>query len=136
MSEYFIPVKKFNNLRHFREFKGYSQKFIAYKLGISQSALSKIENGLTHISDEVIAQLSKILEVPKEKLYSNKELMLDENFEAEKEMLLPVLNNTNDNKALWQQVSDNKKLLHQIKSNQNQLQKKLNTILTSLANKK
>lgn len=125
-------MNKFNNLRHFREFKGYSQKFIARKLGKSQSALSKIENGLTHVSDEVIEQLSKILEVPKEKLHSDKELMLDENSETQKEILSPLINNN----TVLEKISENKKLLLQIKSNQNQLQKKLNTILTSAPNKR
>ncbi len=125
-------MNKFNNLRHFREFKRYSQKFVARKLGKSQSALSKIENGLTHISDEVIEQLSKILEVPKEKLYSSKELMLDENLEEEKEISPLIINNN----ILIEQISENKKLLHQIKSNQNQLQKKLNALLSSTADRR
>lgn len=30
-----------NNIRHIREFKGYSQKYIAKRLGKSQAAISK-----------------------------------------------------------------------------------------------
>ena len=49
-----------NNIRHIREFKGYSQKYIAKRLGKSQAAISKIENGNTHLSDKAIEQLCKI----------------------------------------------------------------------------
>ena len=70
-------MKTNNNIRHFRQFKGYSQKYIASRLGKSQPALSKIENGSTQVSDDVIEQLSKILEVQKEKLFSNEELIID-----------------------------------------------------------
>ena len=51
-------------IRHFREVKNYSQKYVAAKMGISQNAYSKIENNITQLTVHHIKDLSKILEVP------------------------------------------------------------------------
>ena len=51
-------------IKHYREVKNYSQKYVASKLGISQNAYSKIENNLTQLTVHHIKELSKILEVP------------------------------------------------------------------------
>ena len=140
-------MKQFNNIRHFREFKGYSQKYVAGKLGKSQATLSKIENGSIHVSDDIIEQLSKILEVAKEKLYSNEQLILDCNNSApygrsfngefflktEKE-LLPSLNSMTT--ILINQLSQNKKLLHEVELNQEQVKQQLNMLLKVLTDKK
>jgi transcriptional regulator with XRE-family HTH domain len=117
-------MEKINNIKYVREFKGYSQKYVAKKLGKSQPALSKIENGYTLLSDELIEQLSKILETEKEKLYS----------EGQTEKELPPLNNMATN--LINQLSENKKLLHKVELNQQQLRGQLSTLLSVLTNKK
>ena len=75
-------MKQYNNIRHIRVSKGYSQNYVANCLKKSQSALSKIENGYTNISDETFEQLSKILEVPKEKLRSKEQLIIDCNHDS------------------------------------------------------
>jgi transcriptional regulator with XRE-family HTH domain len=46
--------------RHFPEFRGYWQKYMAKQLGKIQAAYSKIENGTTHLSDQMIEKLSLI----------------------------------------------------------------------------
>ena len=118
-------MENFNNVRLFREFRRYSQKFVAHKLGKSQSALSKIENGSIQPSNDIIEQLSEILKVPKEKLYSEKPLTTDS--------LLPL----NDVAVtLLHQLTENKKLLHEVELNQARLQKQLNKFFTSVSNKR
>ena len=113
---------KSNNIRLFREIKGYSQEYVAGRLGKSQAALSKIENGYIHISDNFIEQISKILEVPKEKL-----------FEDEKELLQPLNGMAT---GLLNELSENKKLLHEVELNQERLQQQLNLLLSKLIGKK
>jgi transcriptional regulator with XRE-family HTH domain len=51
-------------IRHYREMKNYSQKWVASQMGISQNAYSKIENNITQLTVHHVRQLSKILEVP------------------------------------------------------------------------
>ncbi len=93
-------MKNFNNIKHFRAFPGYSQKYVANRLGISQAALSKIENGSTHLSDDKMEQLSKILEVPKEMLYSKLELIMDCKKGAQEDNTINGKNFSEDNNEL------------------------------------
>ena len=51
-------------IKHYREGKNYSQKYVAAKMGISQNAYSKIENNITQLTVHHVRELSKILEVP------------------------------------------------------------------------
>lgn len=54
-------------LRFLRLKKELSQENIAFELGISQKAYSKIENGQTTLNHDKLLQIAKILEVsPKE----------------------------------------------------------------------
>lgn len=54
-------------IRILRQQKGLSQENIAFELGISQKALSKIENGESSLSYDKLLKIAKILEVcPKE----------------------------------------------------------------------
>lgn len=56
--------KKLRSLRLEREL---SQENIAFELGISQKAYSKIENGQTSLNHDKLIQIAKIFEVsPKE----------------------------------------------------------------------
>ncbi|MEO6838338.1 MAG: helix-turn-helix transcriptional regulator [Ginsengibacter sp.] len=112
---------KNNNIRLFREIKGYSQEYVAKRLGKSQAAYSKIENGYTQLSDEIIIDISKILEVPKERLT-----------EEEKDLMQPVDGAVT---KLLNQLSENKKLLREVELNQENLQLQLNTLLSKLIGK-
>ena len=50
-------------IRKTREIKDYSQEYVAEKLGISQTAYSKLENGQTNISVKRLIKLAEILEI-------------------------------------------------------------------------
>jgi transcriptional regulator with XRE-family HTH domain len=51
------------NIRKIREYKDYTQEYLAMKLGISQNAYSKIELAYTRITLERLIQIAQILEV-------------------------------------------------------------------------
>jgi transcriptional regulator with XRE-family HTH domain len=60
-------------LRLLREFRNYSQEYIAEKLGITQNAYSRIENNQTRLTTERLERLAVILNVPPLELLSDKE---------------------------------------------------------------
>ena len=53
-----------------RESRGLTQKELSYKLDIGQGTLSKIEQGLQGVSDEILTKLSIVLEYP-ENFFAN-----------------------------------------------------------------
>jgi transcriptional regulator with XRE-family HTH domain len=63
-------------LRVLREFRNYSQEYIAEKLGITQNAYSRIENNQTKITAERLEKLATILNIPPMELLSDKEPVL------------------------------------------------------------
>ena len=111
-------MKSNNNIRLFREIKGYSQEYVAKHIGKSQPAYSKLENGYTQFSDETINKISKILEVPKEKLLE------------EENNLIPTINGSVTN--FLNKLTENRKLLREIELNQENLQQQLNLFLSKL----
>lgn len=60
-----------NNIRRFRELKGYSQEYMAQELGISQSSYAKIENGSTKITIDRLQQIAEILDIEVSSLISS-----------------------------------------------------------------
>src|ERR1700710_2652240 len=60
-------------LRLFREFRNYSQEYIAEKLGITQNTYSRIENNQTKMTAERLEKLAIILNIPPMELLSEKE---------------------------------------------------------------
>ena len=60
-------------LRLIREFRNYSQEYVAEKLGITQHAYSRIENNQTKLSTERLERLAAILNIPPLELLSDKE---------------------------------------------------------------
>ncbi len=132
-------MKRFNNIRHCREFRGYSQKYIAKQLEKSQAAYSKIENGTTHLSEPMVEKLSEILLVPKEILYSDTEITMDFSkinsigdafnqeaiYQANNNLLHSLIGITTN---MFSDIADNKKTLQQLKLNQKKLQKRLNSL--------
>lgn len=52
-----------HNIRQTREFRNYTQEYLASRLGISQNAYSKIELGYTKIPLTRIFEISEVLEV-------------------------------------------------------------------------
>lgn len=57
-----------DKIRRLRNEKGYSQQYLALKLGISQNAYHKLEKGETKLSFERLQQLATVLEVSIEEL--------------------------------------------------------------------
>lgn len=57
-------------IRAFRKLKGYTQEQLATKLGVSVSVLGEIERGNRIPSEDMINQISLILNVAKEDLNS------------------------------------------------------------------
>jgi len=51
------------NIRKVREYRDYTQEYLAMKLGISQNAYSKIELAYTRITLERLIQIAAILEI-------------------------------------------------------------------------
>lgn len=51
------------NIRKIRDFRNYTQDYLAAKLGVSQNAYSKIELGYSKITLIRILQIAEILEV-------------------------------------------------------------------------
>jgi len=50
------------NIRHRREYRNYTQEYLAAKLDISQNAYSKIELGYTKITVERLFQIADVLD--------------------------------------------------------------------------
>ena len=63
-------------LRVLREFRNYSQEYIAEKLGITQNAYSRIENNQTKITAERLEKIATILNIAPMELLSDKEPVL------------------------------------------------------------
>jgi transcriptional regulator with XRE-family HTH domain len=51
------------NIRKIRDFRNYTQDYLAAKIGISQNAYSKIELGYSKITVDRMFQIAAILEV-------------------------------------------------------------------------
>lgn len=56
------------NIRSLREFRNYTQDYLAAKLGISQNAYSKIELGYSRINLERLFSIASLLEVESSEL--------------------------------------------------------------------
>ncbi|WP_050784311.1 helix-turn-helix domain-containing protein [Pedobacter sp. BAL39] len=59
-----------DNIRKIREFRNYTQEYIAMKLNISQNAYSKLELGYSKISIDRLFQIAELLEVDAGELVS------------------------------------------------------------------
>ena len=52
-----------HNIRRVREYRNYTQEYVAGKIGISQNAYSKLELGLHKLSLERLFQIADVLDV-------------------------------------------------------------------------
>ena len=52
-----------SNIRKIREFRNYTQDYLAAKLSISQNAYSKMELGYSNISISKLVRIAEILEI-------------------------------------------------------------------------
>lgn len=51
------------NIKKYRDFKGFSQEYMAEQMNLTQSAYAKIENTETKLTIDRLNEISKILEV-------------------------------------------------------------------------
>jgi len=66
------------NIRKVREFRNYTQDYLAAKLGISQNAYSKIELGYSKLTLDRLFKVSMVMEIdPLKLLYFEKRDILD-----------------------------------------------------------
>jgi transcriptional regulator with XRE-family HTH domain len=61
-----------SNIRRFRELRGYSQDFMADKLGITQSSYGKIEREAVKLTIERLQNIADVLEVDLANLINSK----------------------------------------------------------------
>src|ERR1700761_745980 len=92
-------------LRLLREYRNYSQEYIAEKLGITQNAYSRIENNQTRLTAERLEKLAFILEISPLALLSKKEPVLHFG-----ETPLPASNHAHEEH--WKEMMDNTKQLY------------------------
>lgn len=89
-------------LRKIREFRNYTQEYMANKLDVSQNAYSKMENGITPITTDRLEQLATILDVPVETvLNSERNIFNVDNSTIDK---FYIENLHGENKEAWQKV--------------------------------
>ncbi len=65
-----------NKLRHAREFKNYSQEYMAEQLGVTQSTYSRWEKGEVLPKLDVLEKAAAVLELPVQALYSPEPFIL------------------------------------------------------------
>lgn len=53
-----------NKIKAIREFRNYSQEYMAHKLDMSQNAYSRIELNKSKLDSELAEKISEILEIP------------------------------------------------------------------------
>ncbi len=67
------------NIRKVRELKGYTQDFMASKLGISQKAYSNIETNKTQLDTDRLVEIAEVLEINPTNLIAFDEKLLFNN---------------------------------------------------------
>lgn len=101
-----------HKLRLLREFRNYSQEYIAEKLGITQNAYSRIENNQTKITTERLAKLASILNIPLLELLSDREPVIQ--FTEPTPVPVPVLPPPNESlkEEHWRELFENTRQLY------------------------
>jgi len=73
-------------IKMLREYRNYSQKYMAMQLGIEQSAYSKIESGQIGVKSERLNNIARILGVGINDIMNNEIQFLPKHSEEEKSM--------------------------------------------------
>ena len=77
-----------NKIQTIRTLRGYSQEYMATKLGIAQTTYSKLERDETKkIDDELLKKIAQVLGVPEEELKNIVPIVM--NFQVNKHSNLP-----------------------------------------------
>jgi len=66
-----MSISTGNKIKKIREFKNYTQDYMAGKLGISQNAYSKIETGQSKLDTDRLQEISDLLDVPVETILND-----------------------------------------------------------------
>ncbi len=93
-------------LRLLREYRNYSQEYIAEKLGITQNAYSRIENNQTRLTADRLGKLAIVLDVSPLELLSEREPVL-QFATAPAHMPAPA-----DQEQHWKELIENTKQLY------------------------
>ena len=92
-------------LRLLREYRNYSQEYIAEKLGITQNAYSRIENNQTRLTAERLEKLAAILKISMIELLSEKEPVI--HFAG-----IPVTSPPPERDEHWKEMIENTRQLY------------------------
>ena len=95
-----MSVESALRIKRIREFRNYTQQYLADKLDISQNAYSKIENGTTKLTIDRLEQVAKLLDVPVESILSNEKQVF--NVENHAKFYAHIENLHEENKELLQ----------------------------------
>lgn len=106
--------KVLENIKALRAIRGYSQEYIAEKLGCDYSTYGKIENGKSSLSVNRLFQLAEILEVDPKKLLGKEEIKFDQSFlsagdESHRTKLvieIPITEDELDSSAIKDKISE------------------------------
>lgn len=115
-----------NKIRKIRELRGYTEEYLAHRLGMSQNNFSKIELGKVALTLERIDEIAKVLDIDPVKLIEFDDSLIFNNSNQSGGNAANVIN---------QMLSD--KLIEQYEKRIQGLEKQvenLNTIIQNLSN--
>ncbi|MEP6465729.1 MAG: helix-turn-helix transcriptional regulator [Parafilimonas sp.] len=104
-----------NKIKILREFRNYSQEYMADKLGISQNAYSRIELNKSKLTTDAAEKIAELLQIPLDDLLSKDNPIITfnnnqiakgyiyNNFEIQKDLYENIISN------LQQELNDAKK---------------------------
>ena len=98
-----MSVESALRIKKLREFRNFTQQYLADKLDISQNAYSKIENGTTKLTIDRLEQIAKLLDVPVESVLSNEKQVLNVENNTINKFYAHIENLHEENKEILQQ---------------------------------
>ncbi|QQR97065.1 MAG: helix-turn-helix transcriptional regulator [Sphingobacteriales bacterium] len=105
-----MSVESALRIKKIREFRNFTQQYMADQLDISQNAYSKIENGTTKITIDRLEKIAQLLDVPLENVISHEKQVF--NVENHAKFYAHIENLHEENKEiLLQQIEFQKQQL-------------------------
>ena len=98
-----MSVESALRIKKIREFRNFTQQYLADKLDISQNAYSKIENGTTKLTIDRLEQVAKLLDVPMDSLLSSEKQVLNVENNSINKFYAHIENLHEENKEILQQ---------------------------------
>ncbi len=109
-----------DNIKKIRMMKGYTQEYMADKLGIAQNTYSKYENNSEKLPFETIERIAEVLEVSLNEITSNDPIIIN-NQSSNKGAQGRIENYYSDQKDLFEKLIESKN--REIESLTRQLEK-------------